>query len=95
MLMMIYRVGRFVLVWVKLGIRLQSWRRGPGNVRIDKSSRTGVLGLCGGEHTLHGPRWRDYDWGKGRRGKDGGYVVVEFDPGNAVYTSLATGNSGG
>ena len=31
----------------------------------------------------------------GRRGRDGGSVVVAFDLGNAVYVSLATGNSGG
>ena len=55
-MLMIYRIGRFVLVWIKLGIRLRSWGRDPGNIRIDTSSRTGVFGLGGGEHTLHGLR---------------------------------------
>ena len=55
-MLMIHRIGRFVLVWIKLGIRLRSWGRDPGNIRIDTSSRTGVFGLGGGEHTLHGLR---------------------------------------
>lgn len=61
MMLMIHRVGAFVLVWIKFGMRSRSWRRSPGNVRIDITSRTGVLGLCGGEHTLHGLRWRGSD----------------------------------
>lgn len=36
----------------------------------------------------------DYMIGKGKEVREGGSVVVAFDPGNAVYTSLATGNSG-
>ena len=65
-------IGGLVLVWIKLGIRLQSWGRSPGNIRIDISSRTGVLGMCGGENTLHGAPTAGSDVGSEKRKEKGG-----------------------
>jgi len=98
MVLMAYCVGGLAFVRIKLGIRLWSWGWCPGNIRIDISTRTSIFGLCGGEHTLHGLRQRDQMVGleKGRGSVDGGgSVVAASDPGNAVCTSSATGNSGG
>ena len=88
-MLVIYRVGGVVFVRIKLGIWVWSWRRGPGNVRIDVSTRTSIFGFCGGEHILDdfsdiGVGCCELEEKKKRRGSDDSSEVVASDTDNAV-----------